>query len=63
VDEALLGEFVLVGYTVEIKAGTKIFFAALQRFDILCVIFLEKNRSLGRRPLLSHSGVRIGSIR
>lgn len=62
-DEALLGQLVFVGYLVEIQAGAEVILTGLQRFDILGVVLLKQDRSLGGRALLPHRPVGVRRVR
>lgn len=62
VDEAFLGQLVLVRHLIKVKTGAEVLLPALQGLDILRVVLLQQHRGLGGRALLPHRCVGIRRV-
>lgn len=62
VDQAFLGELVLVADPVQLQTCAKVLLPPFQRFYIFCVILLQQHRGFGRGALVPHTRVGVGRV-
>ena len=61
-NQALLGNLILVANSVELKAGTEIVLSTLKRFNVFSMVLLQKDGGFRGRALITHRRVSVWRI-